>query len=417
MSQNPGVPNDFPKNLLDDRFDFIQTTRTERQQSQRWRSLRVLGPPSSLTPGRFKSEDLDPDGAGYVRQDDRWLLNFSSNDYLGLATHPALIAAAQDYAQRYGVGATASRLVTGTYDIHAALEQALAQACGREAALLFSSGFQANATVLPALLTRHSLVLVDRLSHHSLLHGAIASQARLIRYRHNDLNHLETLLQQAMRHSYDRCLIVTESVFSMDGDRGDVEGLVSLADRYGALLYVDEAHAWGVLGPGGMGLAANQLRVDLVLGTFGKAWGSFGAFIACSQALRDYLTNMCPGFIYTTALPPPIVGSLHAALTLMPHLEQARQTLLTHAATLRARLQGAGYDTGPSNTQIVPLWLGEEERALGLAQWLEKQGILAIAIRPPTVPAGTSRLRLVVSAQHQAQHLDLLLDAICAWPG
>ncbi|WP_448571160.1 8-amino-7-oxononanoate synthase [Trichothermofontia sp.] len=392
---------------IDNRFDFIQTLRTERQDAQGWRSLRVFKPDQALgyAPG------------GWVWQGDRRLLNFSSNDYLGLATHPTLIAAAQDYAQRYGVGATASRLVTGNYDIHEDLEQALAQACGREAALLFSSGFQANATLLPALLTRYSLILVDRLSHHSVLHGAIASQARLKRYRHNDLNHLESLLQQANRQSYDRCLIATESVFSMDGDRCDLAGLVALADRYGALLYIDEAHAWGILGPGGMGLAAYQPRVDLVLGTFGKAWGSFGAVVACSRSLRDYLINMCPGFIYTTALPPPIVGSLHATLSLMPQLEQARHAVLANAGTLRARLQAVGYDTGQSDTQIVPLWLGEARRALALAQWLENQGILAIAIRPPTVPAGTSRLRLVVTAQHQTQHLDLLLDAICAWPG
>lgn len=409
----------------DDRFEFIQRAQVERQQSQRWRSLRVLGPPPSLVGEGLASGSRVANWAGYVTPGDRSvstlenrrLLNFSSNDYLGLATHPALIAAAQDYARRYGVGATASRLVTGNYDIHEALEQALAQACGREAALLFSSGFQANATIVPALLTRHSLILVDRLSHHSILHGAIASQARLKRYRHNDLNHLESLLQQAAQQSHDRVLIVTESVFSMDGDRSDLAGLVQVADRYGALLYIDEAHAWGILGLGGMGLATQQPRVDLVLGTFGKAWGSFGAFVACSQALRDYLINMCPGFIYTTALPPPIVGSLHAALKLMPHLESARQTVLANAATLRTRLQAAGYDTGQSDTQIVPLWLGKEERALGLAQWLEAQGILAIAIRPPTVPAGTARLRLVVTAQHQAQHLDLLLEAIGTWSG
>lgn len=409
----------------DDRFEFIQRAQAERQQSQRWRSLRVLGPPPSLVGEGLASGSRVANWAGYVTSGDRSvstlenrrLLNFSSNDYLGLATHPVLIAAAQDYAQRYGVGATASRLVTGNYDIHEALEQALAQACGREAALLFSSGFQANATIVPALLTRHSLILVDRLSHHSVLHGAIASQARLKRYRHNDLNHLESLLQQAAQQSYDRVLIVTESVFSMDGDRSDLAGLVQVADRYGALLYIDEAHAWGILGPGGMGLATHQPRVDLVLGTFGKAWGSFGAFVACSQALRDYLINMCPGFIYTTALPPPIVGSLHAALKLMPQLEPDRRTVLANAATLRTRLQALGYETGQSDTQIVPIWLGAEERALGLAQWLEARGILAIAIRPPTVPAGTSRLRLVVTAQHQAQHLDLLLEAIGTWSG
>ncbi|MFQ3638122.1 MAG: aminotransferase class I/II-fold pyridoxal phosphate-dependent enzyme, partial [Cyanobacteriota bacterium] len=240
-----------------DKFAFIEEFLEERSHQQTRRSLQPVVP-------------LD---AVHVQKQGKTLLNFSANDYLGLSKHPALIAAAQDYTQRYGTGATASRLVTGSFDIHQQLEAALAAACGREAALLFNSGFQANMTVLGALLDRHALVLCDRLVHNSLLNGALASRATLIRYRHNDYEHLESLLQQAVERRHSRIVIVSETVFSMDGDRANVDQLVELAQTYGAILYLDEAHAVGVLGAGGMGLAMSNSGVDLAIGTLGKAFG------------------------------------------------------------------------------------------------------------------------------------------------
>lgn len=378
-----------------DKFDFIAAALTERQQTQRLRSL----------------QPIQPIDAVQVQRDGQSYLNFSSNDYLGLSKHPALIAAAQRYTAQYGTGSTASRLVTGTFDIHLQLEAQLAAACGQEAALLFNSGFQANSTLLSALLDRQSLVLCDRFVHSSLIQGILASQARFIRYRHNDLNQLESQLQQVIQKSYHRILIVTETVFSMEGDQSDVSALVQLADRYGAILYLDDAHGIGVFGPNGMGLAAHQ-PVDLTIGTFGKAFGSFGAFVACSQALRDYLINCCPGFIYTTALPPAVIGAIAAALDLMPSLTPARQSLLQQAAALRTQLRSIGYDPGSSSTQIVPILLGAESTALQLSQRLEDHGILATAIRPPTVPIGSSRIRFALSSQHTPQHYHHLINSL-----
>lgn len=383
------------------KFRFIDQKLEERRQRQQFRELQPYSPHSAV----------------HHRTADRLLVNFSANDYLGLSKHPALIAAAQSYAQQYGTGSAASRLVTGTYTIHQALEQKLAAACNQEAALLFSSGFQTNSTVLPALLDRSSLVFCDRLIHNSLIQGILASRARFVRYRHNDLSHLEQLLQQAAHHSNRQIMIVSETVFSMDGDRSDVDKLAQLAQAYDALLYVDDAHAIGVMGQQGMGLAVHQPGIDLVVGTFGKAFGSFGAFVACTQKLRDYLVNYCPGFIYTTALPPPVIGAIDAALDLIPMLDQERHILSQHAERFRAHLRRLHYSTGDSSSQIVPLIVGSEDRALHLSQWLSTQGFLATAIRPPTVAAGTTRLRFAFSSQHTVEQVNALMQAIEDWHG
>jgi 8-amino-7-oxononanoate synthase len=390
--------------MSDSKFAFVTAALAKRQQTQQLRELHPIRP-------------LD---AVRVERQGQVLLNFSANDYLGLAKHPALIAAAQRYTELYGAGATASRLVTGSFEIHQALEARLAAACGREAALLFNSGFQANSTILTALLDRQSLVLCDRLIHSSLIQGILASGARYQRYRHSDLDDLESRLRVACAASPsaspNRLLIVTETVFSMDGDRSDVAALGELAERYGAILYLDDAHALGVLGQDGMGLAVGH-PADLVIGTLGKAFGSFGAFVACSQPLRDYLVNCCPGFIYTTALPPAVIGAIDAALTLMPSLSSARAHLADLAQTLRQQLQQLGYETGASTTQIMPILLGPEAKTLNLAQWLEQQGLLAIPIRPPTVAPGTSRIRLALSSCHRQADLAQLVAAVQAWPG
>ncbi|MFM7424385.1 MAG: aminotransferase class I/II-fold pyridoxal phosphate-dependent enzyme, partial [Elainella sp.] len=254
----------------------------------------------------------------------------------------------------------------------------------------------------------------DRLIHSSLIQGILASGARYQRYRHSDLTDLESRLQAAQASRPSRLLLVTETVFSMDGDRSDLAALTELAERYGAILYLDDAHALGVLGPNGMGLAVGH-PADLVIGTLGKAFGAFGAFVACSQALRDYLVNCCPGFIYTTALPPAVIGAVDAALTLMPSLSRERAHLAQIAQTLRQQLQQWGYDTGASTTQIMPILLGAEAKTLALSNWLEQQGLLATPIRPPTVAPGTSRIRLALSSCHTAADLAQLVAAVQTW--
>ena len=278
---------------------------------------------------------------------------------------------------------------------------------------MLNSGYQANVSLLPALVDRRTLVLLDRLCHNSLVQGALLGRGRLRRYRHGDLDHLRALLAESAATS-SRRVIVTESVFSMDGDVSDIDALVELAGAFDALLVIDEAHATGVLGERGMGLTCGK-AVDLSVGTFGKALGSFGAYVACGETLWEYLVNCCSGFIYTTALPPAVLGAVDAALELVPQMDAQRQTLLAHANYLRGALRAQGWDTGTATAQIVPLMVGAEGEALALNAYLEKNGVLAAAIRPPTVEPGRARLRLALSALHQPSDLDMLVELLQRW--
>jgi len=367
--------------------------------------------------GRLRRlRSFGPAPAGRCCLDGRELINFSSNDYLGLARHPALAARACDWAERYGAGATASRLVCGNLAPYAQVEQRLARGKGAESALLFGSGFQANVSLIPALCDRslfaaEPLVFADRLNHASMHDGCRSAGVRQIRYRHLDLNHLEDLLKKHADLAGPR-FILTETVFSMDGDAVDVPGLIGLAHRYGAFLYLDEAHATGVLGRDGFGLAAGLDAPGLVMGTFSKALGGFGAYVACSATLRAWLVNRCGGIIYSTGLPPAALGAADAALELLPGLDQARRDVAASAARARAALAQAGLSTLASTTQIVPVLVGAPEAALALSAALETEGLLAVAIRPPTVPESTSRLRLSFSAAHSPDDVARLLEAL-----
>ncbi|OIQ87269.1 8-amino-7-oxononanoate synthase/2-amino-3-ketobutyrate coenzyme A ligase [mine drainage metagenome] len=352
----------------------------------------------------------------------RLLVDFSSNDYLGLSRHPALIARAQAFAQRWGAGSGASRLVCGNLPPFSEVERKLAAGKGAEAALVFVSGFQANSSIMPALfdpqvLGKPPLVFCDRLNHASMHQGCLAAGVRQLRFRHNDLEHLEELLRKHADDGAPR-FILTETVFSMDGDRADLAGLTALAERYGAFLYLDEAHATGVLGETGFGLASGLAGPHcLVMGTFSKALGGFGAYVATTATLRDYLINRCPGLIYATALPPAVLGAMDAALDLIPTLEAERARVAGHGRRFRAALAAAGLDTGASSTQIVPVILGGERQALDVAHALEGEGLLGVAIRPPTVPPGTSRIRFALSARHSDAEIDRLSEAVIRLAG
>ena len=369
---------------------------------------------------RRRLRPVEPLDGGRVRLDGRELIDLSSNDYLGLSRHPALIERSREWASRYGAGAGASRLVRGTFDLHAAVEAKLAALKGADASLLFASGWQANAAVLPALFAAADeppLVFADRLVHASLHHGCQAAGVRQIRFRHNDLDQLEHLLGERAAEP-GRRFILTESVFSMDGDQVDLARLSRIAERWNAFIYLDEAHATGAIGPRGMGLSGLAPgKVDLAMGTFSKGMGSFGAYVAGSKPMIDYLVNACSGFIFTTALPPPVLGAIDAALDLVPGMDVERARLQRLAARLRTGLGQAGIDTLASTTQIVPAVVGEEADALEAARRLEAQGILAVAIRPPTVPKGSSRLRLALSAAHSEADVEqVIAAAAAAWP-
>ena len=378
------------------KLDFIAKELQEREKNNNIRQLKAICPQDGVT----------------IVKNGKSLINFSSNDYLGLSKHPSLMLASQNYTKQYGTGSTASRLVTGTYDIHEKLEQKLAKVCGKEAALLFNTGFQANTTIIPSLVDQKSLVLCDRLVHNSILQGIFLSKARWKRYQHNDLSHLERLLKKAVLQGYNRILIVTETVFSMEGDRSDVDGLIQLSQQYNTLLYLDDAQALGIMGEKGMGLTANKSGIDISLGTFGKAIGSFGAFITTSKLIRDYLINCCPGFIYTTALPPAVIGSIDAAIDLVPSLDQERTYLGERIDYLQNQLINLGYKVCNSISPIIPVIIGDEEKALNLSQYLETNGILATAIRPPTVPKNTARIRFVLSSKHQPEQINYLISLL-----
>lgn len=374
-------------------------------------------------PCRRVLRDSVPLPGGRVQIGDRAVHDFSSNDYLGLAHHPGLAEAAGQWTRRYASGATASRLITGNHPGLAKIESRLATLKQTATALVFPTGFQANSTVLAALLDprvhgrqagRPAVqVFSDRLIHASLHFGLAAAGVRQHRFAHNDLNHLERLLQRSATEPVNR-LIVVESVYSMEGDVADIDRLQQLAARYSALLYVDDAHAFGVLGPQGRGLAAvGAGTADTVIsGTFGKAAGSLGAWVAGSEVLREFLVNRCAGLIYSTGLPPGVLGTIDAALERLPDLSAERRSVLQQAERFRQVLAAAGLDTGNSSTHIVPVISGDPGTTVRLADQLLEAGYLTAAIRPPTVPPGQSRLRVSFSAAHSAEQVDGLARAL-----
>ena len=345
-------------------------------------------------------------------------IDFSGNDYLGLAACPALVEAAQEAGRLYGSGATGSRLLSGNTPLHEAFEARIARDKGSEAALIFTSGYQANAACIAALLDRHTLeaeplVFADRLNHASMHLGCALADARQVRYRHLDLDHLAELLY---KHDDDPRpkFILSETVFGMDGDQTDVVRLQELALAHGALLYLDEAHATGLFGPNGYGLteALELAPTTFVMGTLSKAVGVSGGYVACAQGLRDFIVNKASGFIFSTAPSPLVVGAAMRAWELLPGLQAERAILQENAQWLRSALNAAGYDTGTSTTHIVPIILGQADRTLAAKAKLAEQGIIVSAVRPPTVPQGTSRLRLGLSAAHSKADLVALVEAM-----
>ena len=356
--------------------------------------------------------ELDPGRPGRVICQGREYLNLAGNDYLGLASDRDLISEfyrqldEQTLLSKFGPGATGSRLMTGNHGVNRELEEELSRLYAPGRVLVFNSGYHANIGILPALAQKGDLILADKLCHASLIDGMRLARARVIRYPHLDYARLATLLA-GKRKDYAQVFIVTESIFSMDGDTADLGRLARMKKKFQAVLYVDEAHAVGLRGRQGLGIAEEQGvlgEIDLLVGTFGKAWAGQGAFVVCSQVLREYLLNTSRSFIFTTGLPPVSLAWLLFVLAKIPAMSRQREQIQQLADELRKGLQEQGLQTRGSS-HIVPVLIGAADLAVQAADTLRRQGFWVTAVRPPTVPAGTARLRLSLTAAMDQEEL------------
>lgn len=375
--------------------DFIATELTEIRRDGLFRQLR----------------QVEGEQGPYILLDGREVLNLSSNNYLGLANHPALRTAAREALEHYGCGSGASRLISGNTTLHGKLEERLARLKGTEAALVFNSGFQANLGILSTLVGDGDVIFSDALNHASIIDGCRLSRAQIMVYPHLDLNTLESSLAGAPQKS--RKLIVTETVFSMDGDIAPLGQIVDLAERQGAMVMVDEAHATGVFGPSGGGVVEEMElseRVLVQMGTLGKALGGFGAYVAGSRDLIELLINRCRSFIFTTSLPPVVIAMAIAAIDLLKKEPEKRLALWRNTQILKDGLKFLGFSLGRTSSQILPLRIGDAQECMRFAQALLEKGVYAQGIRPPTVPPGTSRLRITPIATHTQEQLEQALD-------
>jgi glycine C-acetyltransferase len=340
------------------------------------------------------------------------VLNFCSNNYLGLANDARLVEAAQKALAIEGLGSGASRLICGNMDSHARLEQKIASFKQTESALVFSAGYMAIVGILSALCDRGDIIFSDKLNHASIVDGILLSRAEFKRYPHKDMAALEEMLKGAQQHR--KRLIVTDSVFSMDGDKALLKDIVRLAKQYAAFVMIDEAHSLGVLGAKGKGLAEElgvEKDIDIQMGTLSKAAGSFGAYCCGSKALTDFLLNKARSFIYTTAMPPSIAAASIKAIEIIESEPQRRKKLLQNAKRMKDGLEKLGFDTMGSTTPIIPVLIGDAPQAVQFSRKLIDKGILVQPIRPPTVPEGTARLRVTVMATHTDEDIEQSLRA------
>lgn len=378
-------------------FDFIETQLTQRKELGLYRQTKT----TQGQQGR------------YIKIDGKSYLNFSSNDYLGLASSHNLIKAWQKGAQLYGVGSGGSFLVTGYNNAHAELTEQLKSWLGVEAVALFSSGYSANQAIIKLLLDKNSLLLQDKLNHASLMEAGSLSDTKMLRFKHNDINHLDTLLR---KQKNSNSLIISEGVFSMDGDKALIEPLIKQSKLHSSWLMIDDAHGLGVLGDKGRGSVVdagfdnNQLQIYMA--TFGKALGVGGAFVAGSQQFIDYLTNFSKPYIYTTGLPPAMAYTITVACQMAESEQWRRDKLAQLIAQFRHMATLHGIELSNSQTAIQPLIIGDSFKALQIAEQLKQQGFWITAIRPPTVPANTARLRITLTTNHKQQDIKDLIKII-----
>lgn len=376
-------------------FDFITTALNERRKQQLFRTRRVI----DSNPGQM----IEVEGQHYI--------NFSSNDYLGMRQSTEVMQAWVDGISHYGGGSGASPLVTGYSSAHKQLEDFIATSLNREAVILFNSGFAANQALCQCLCNKKSTIISDKLMHASFIDGALASEAEFKRFKHNDMTHLSHILTSAKQDT----LVATEGVFSMDGDAAPIEQMTSLCDSANTWLMVDDAHGFGVLGDTGMGTVQlhglSQQQLPIVMATFGKAVGTAGAFIAGSQQLIDYICNFARHYIYSTAMPSAQAHATHASLLALKNTER-RDILHTNITYFRQLASEAGIPLGNSQSAIQPVIIGQPELCLITSKKLRELGLWVSAIRAPTVPKGTDRLRITLTAQHQSRDIECLVDAL-----
>jgi 8-amino-7-oxononanoate synthase len=381
---------------MTNRFYQFRQDLEQLSQQDLYRSRRVIDGPQSVV--------LNVNGKSVI--------NFSSNDYLGLANHPEVVAAFKMAVDQYGVGSGSAHLICGHSRAHHALEEELAEFTGREKALLFSTGYMANVGVISALVGRGDYVLEDRLNHASLLDGGLLSRAQFSRFKHADYADL----QAHILNSAGRKLVVSDGVFSMDGDLADLPLLVELVDQYQAGLLIDDAHGFGVLGKNGGGIVEyfglTQNQVPILMGTLGKAFGTFGAFVAGSDELIQWLIQKARSYVFTTALPPAVAEATRTSLRLLQTESWRREHLQALIARFRLGALQQGLQLMDSFTPIQPILVGDSQQAMTISSALLERGFLLSPIRPPTVPKGTARLRVTFSAEHQYHQVDALLDAL-----
>ncbi len=352
-----------------------------------------------------------------VKYKGRGLLNFSSNDYLGLSQNNIIKRDTIKIIKKYGIGSGSSRLVAGNFDFHEKIENDLAKKKKSEAAIIFSTGYLANYSILSSILSsnifkKNPIVFSDKLNHQCIYEGCKNKKINFLRFRHNDMNHLEYLLKKN-KFKQNPKFILSESVFSMDGDFADIAALVNLKKKYNSFLFLDEAHATGIYGDNGFGLSTEFSNdIDCVTGTFSKAFGSFGAYASCSKNLKSFLINKCPSFIYSTSLPFSLLASIYSGIKIIPKLKNERKKLIKNSYFLRKILKKDNFDIGNSQTNIIPIIIGDSKKTILVSEKLEKKGFYVAPIRPPSVPPNSSRLRISISSCHSQNNIKKLFNSL-----
>ncbi len=350
---------------------------------------------------------------GYIYIGNKKYLDFSSNDYLGLSNHPEIKKASIEAIKQFGTSSSASRLLSGDLLIHHCLEEQTADFKNKEAALVFNSGYQANVSVINAIAEKQDVVFCDKFAHASIIDGIKISSGKIYRFLHNDIEHLKMLLEKE-RNKFKKALIITETVFSMDGDICPLKEIVELKNKYNLIIMVDEAHATGIFGKNGAGIVEKENLteyIDIIMGTFSKAPGGFGAYIACSEEMKQYLINTCRGFIYSTSLPASIISANIKALQIIKKEPYRRKILLENAEYFRNIMKQKGFNI-KGCTQIVPLIISDNKKAMEISKKLQKKGYWVFPIRHPTVPKGQERLRFSLNYYHNKTILKKLCDDI-----